>query len=74
MKNLISEMFSSGTLVARLFSFRVVEGGERFPLVIARHALFCHCEELCDEAISKNTPPLGLPRLRLAMTRKELIH
>jgi len=40
----------------------------------------CHCEELCDEAISKNAPPLGLLRPSmnpskkdegLAMTKKE---
>ena len=28
------------------------------------------CEELCDEAISENTLPPRLPRLRLAMTVK----
>ena len=52
-----------------MFGFKF--GASPNSSLVSLHKLpFCLCEELCDEAISGNTPPPGLPRFWLAMTGK----
>ncbi len=48
----------------------IEELGIEFKLGASPSSFLCHCQAQSDEAISRNVPPLGLPRLRLAMTEK----